>query len=327
MNDLVSVIMPIYNSEKYLKISLESIINQTYENIEIVLVNDGSTDSSKSICEEYARLDKRIKIINKDNGGNGDARNVCLSNAHGDWILWVDSDDIIHTKQIEILMKVAYEKKADIVVGNYCTIEDNEIPNEKVWNADVALDSQVITEKHLYDDYFVKKYSMIFTVPWCKLCKKHVFDGIKYPTKIRHVDTWTTWKTYEKASVVAFVDYPLYFWRINPDSLTRNKFDDSQFTMIDAYIEQLEYFYNNSRQRYVEVVFAEYLETFFWCYNRMNELDLDFSPLQKYLKKMRYHIKYLKLTKSLGIYKWLKYRYIIFYKIPLILKQKNNNNF
>ena len=318
--DLVSVIMPVYNVEKYLKGSLESVLNQTYNNLDIIIVNDGSTDNSQAVCEEYAKQDSRIRVINKENGGNGDARNVGLKYVQGQWIVWVDSDDMIHARQIEILLSIAKKKCADIVVGDYLAIEDDEIPKDKAIDDEFMQYAEVLSEKKLYDDEFIKKRSMIFTTPWCKLVKKEAFCNVQYPAKVRHVDTWTTWKTYENVERVAFIPIPLYYWRINPNSLSRNKFDNTQFTGIDAYIEQLEYFYKKGKQRYVEIVFAEYLEMFFWCYNRMNELGIEFTELKPYLVYMKEHIYYLKLTKSLGWYMWLKYRYLIYYKIPKLLK-------
>lgn len=320
MEDLVSVIVPVYNVEKYLKSSLESILNQTYKKLDIILVNDGSTDNSKSICEEYVQKDSRVRLINKENGGNGDARNVGLQQVKGEWIVWVDSDDMIHKRQIEILLSVAKDNNADIVVGDYITIEDDELPQDSDIDEEYVKSCEILSEKHLYDDEFIKRRSMIFTTPWCKLVKRDAFNNIKYPTKIRHVDTWTTWKTYENVEHVVFVSVPLYYWRINPNSLTRNTFDNSQFTMLDAYIEQFEYFIKKRKQRYVEIVFSEYIETFFWCYNRMNEIGLNYSELKPYLLYMRNHIKYIKYTKSIGFWLWLKYRYLVYYKIPKLLK-------
>lgn len=319
--DIVSVIMPIYNAQKYLRMSLESVINQTYLDLDIVLINDGSTDKSREICEEYARQDKRIRIIDKENGGNGDARNVGLRNANGDWIIWIDSDDIMHLRQVEILTSIAKLNNADIVVGDYRTIEDNECVQDDMISSQYTEKAYVLTEKDLYDDSFVNRNSMIFTVPWCKIVRKEIFNGIAYPTKTRHVDTWTTWKTYEKAQKVMFIPLQLYYWRINPNSLSRDKFDSSQFTGIDAYIEQFQYFNEKGKQRYIEIVFSELLEMFFWCYNRMSELEMDYSELKIYLKFLQKNIRNIKYTRSLGLYKWIKYRYLVWYKIPKLFKQ------
>ena len=110
-NSLVSVIVPVYNVEKYLKDCLESIINQTYKNIEIILVDDGSKDNSGKICDEFANLDNRIKVIHKENGGLSDARNFGLNNAHGEWVMFIDSDDYIDITMIDKLIKASFDKE------------------------------------------------------------------------------------------------------------------------------------------------------------------------------------------------------------------------
>lgn len=117
--DKITVIVPVYNEEKYLEQCLDSIINQTYKNLEIILVDDGSTDSSLEICKKYKKIDKRIKVIHKENGGLSSARNAGLDAAHGKFIMFCDSDDYYVPKSCEILLKEINKKKADYVVGNY----------------------------------------------------------------------------------------------------------------------------------------------------------------------------------------------------------------
>lgn len=113
MQDLVSVVVPVYNAQKYLQSCVDSIINQTYRNLEIILVDDGSTDQSGMICDEYARKDERIKVIHKENGGNGDARNTGYQQATGKWLVMADNDDLLHPQQIEILLNVENESEAN----------------------------------------------------------------------------------------------------------------------------------------------------------------------------------------------------------------------
>jgi glycosyltransferase involved in cell wall biosynthesis len=320
MADLVSVIIPIYNAEKYLKSCIESVTNQTYTNLEIILVDDGSTDNSGEICDNYAKKDDRIHVIHKPNGGNGDARNAGLDYAHGWWIVCADNDDILNTRQIEILLNVAKKKNADIAVGGYKAIGDDVETIDDVLDDEMVNKTEVLNDSHLYDDKFIEKCSMILTTPWSKIYRKEMFDGVRYPLKSKHDDTWTTWKTYEKAKRVTFTPAPLYYWRQNPDSFGKGVFDESHFDGIDAYIEQLEYYHKARKQRYVEIVFAEFTQDIFWCYNRMKEYDLDTTSLRKYHKYMRKHLNYIKLTKSLGLKQWLRYRYLAYYKIPKIIK-------
>ena len=322
IKDLVSVIVPVYNSEKYLRDCVDSIITQTYKNLEIILIDDGSTDYSGVICDEYAEVDSRIRVIHKKNGGNGDARNSGLDVAHGQWIVMSDNDDIMHKKQIEVLLTAASDNDADICVGWYRPFEIGEQPCDEDISDDFLNNVEILTDRHLYDDNFITKYSMILTVPWSKICKKVLYDGVKYPQKSRHDDTWTTWKLYEKAKKTAFIPIVLHYWRNDPDSFGRRKFDTTHFEGIDAYKGQLEYFRKEKRQRYVEIVFASYLEMFFWCYNRMKEFGMDLSLLKPYWGYMKRHLGYVKLTKSLGFKQWIRYRYLAWYKIPKLIMNK-----
>ena len=122
---LVSIIVPVYNVEKYLERCLDSLINQTLKDIEIILVDDGSTDDSGNICDKYAKKDKRIKVIHKENGGLSDARNIGLSIANGRYLQFVDSDDFIHKQMIEILYNTIINNNADISICDFDKVYEN----------------------------------------------------------------------------------------------------------------------------------------------------------------------------------------------------------
>lgn len=127
LKELITIIVPIYNSEKYLERCLNSILNQTYSNLEIILINDGSEDSSKKICEDFANTDKRIVLINTKNNGPAKARNLGLEKATGKYISFIDADDYVEKDMIETLYKALTEKKADMVRANYDIIKDDKI--------------------------------------------------------------------------------------------------------------------------------------------------------------------------------------------------------
>lgn len=123
---IVSIIIPVYNAKKYLANTLDSVIKQTYKNLEIILVNDGSTDNSKDICESYAKIDKRIKVINKENGGVSSARNYGLALAKGEYISFIDSDDFLVTDMIETLVNDIQNTNAEIAVCGYWHVTEEE---------------------------------------------------------------------------------------------------------------------------------------------------------------------------------------------------------
>lgn len=319
IKDLVSVIVPVYNSEKYLGACVDSILNQTYQNLELILVDDGSTDASGSICDGYAANDSRVRVIHKENGGNGDARNAGLAIARGQWITMSDNDDIFHKRQIEVLLAVAADKGADIAVGSYRPFDVNGLPKEDAVPDNFLDSAELLSDRHLFDDGFIRRRSMILTVPWSKICRREMYDGVRYPKKSRHDDTWTTWKLYENAKKAAFIPIPLHYWRDDPNSFGRRQFDTSHFDGMDAYRTQLEYFRGQGRQRHVELAFASYMEMFFWCYNRMKECGMEVSLLKPYWEYMKKNIGCVKLTKSLGVKQWLRYRYLAWYKIPNLI--------
>ena len=132
----ISIIVPVYNGQKYIRTCLDSILNQTYKNIELIIINDGSTDNSKTIIEEYVKRDKRIVAYHQNNKGVSDARNKGLKYATGKWIWFVDSDDIPSKSFLSEVFKINLKRETDIIVGNYMKV----FPDCKIEN--VILDEQ-----------------------------------------------------------------------------------------------------------------------------------------------------------------------------------------
>lgn len=133
---LITIIVPVYNVEKYLKKCIDSLVNQTYKNLEIILVNDGSTDDSPNICDASSKTDKRIKVIHKENGGLSDARNVGIAMGHGDYVMFLDSDDYVELSMVDRVMEVVKKTNPDIVIWNYYTDYADEF--ETVYKSKVA---------------------------------------------------------------------------------------------------------------------------------------------------------------------------------------------
>lgn len=175
---MISVIVPIYNVEKYLIKCIESIINQTYKDLEIILVDDGSTDSSGKICNEFATKDNRIKVIHKKNGGLSSARNIGLDICKGNYISFIDSDDYIELDMYEKMIKIIVNKKVDIVSCNYNHIYNNK----KVAFFKVGVDELIKNKNLLYEKIFT--YSNFDLVVFNKLYKATIFENIRFPVGI-----------------------------------------------------------------------------------------------------------------------------------------------
>ena len=192
---LLSVIVPIYGVEKYLSKCLDSIIAQTYLNIQIILVNDGSPDKCSQICEVYAARDNRIIVIHKENGGLSSARNAGIEKATGAYIAFVDSDDFIHPKMYEILIDNLERNDADISVSNL----------KKVYDEREEIDSLGENKVFLYEkrdamrNFFDKNLYVPTVVAWTKVYKRELFSTIRFPEGKIHEDEFVTYKVFWSA--------------------------------------------------------------------------------------------------------------------------------
>lgn len=214
-NAKISVIVTIYNIEEYLRECLDSILNQTYKNLEIILVNDGSTDSSGKICEEYAERDARIKIVNKSNSGLCDARNWGLEAATGDLIAFVDGDDYILPDMYQILLDNLIDFQVDMSICSYeffgeIGIERPKLEKENTKKMSVL---EVLSVLHTKD-------RIDFVVSWNKLFKKELYEGLRYPERNVLDDEPVTYQLHWRAGNVVFTNKRLYFFRQRNDSLT-----------------------------------------------------------------------------------------------------------
>ena len=215
--DLISVIVPVYKVEKYLNRCVDSIINQTYKNLEIILVDDGSPDNCGKICDDYAKLDKRIKVIHKKNGGLSDARNAGLSVAKGKYIGFVDSDDYISENMYEILYKELVKNKADISICKYIYFK-NKIPE---FTTDYEITSY--TNKEAILELIKIKQRKIQDYAWNKLYKRKLFKKIRYPKNFVFEDIGTTYLLFYEAKKIINIDCILYAYYDNSNSITSNK--------------------------------------------------------------------------------------------------------
>ncbi|MBQ3325773.1 glycosyltransferase [Candidatus Saccharibacteria bacterium] len=226
-NDLVSVIVPVYNVEKYIHRCLDSILSQTYKNLEILLIDDGSTDKSGKICDEYAKKDKRIKVIHQKNQGVSVARNNGLKKTNGGWIAFVDSDDYIESEYVEILLNNAEEKNADVV---QC---EQKIFNERSEVAlcgnrlSIAMDGLKACEKMLYQD-------TITSALWGKLIRKSLFSGVSFKKDIIHEDLDVLYFILKKAEKVYYTSDPLYCYNERERSLIRKNFSERTLDVLDV---------------------------------------------------------------------------------------------
>lgn len=226
-NDLISVIVPIYNVEKYINKCVDSILNQTYQNLEVFLVDDGSPDNCGSICDLYAEKDDRVKVIHKQNGGLSDARNVAIDKMSGKYVTFVDSDDYLDLNYVEKLYTAIKKNDADMSVGSYAYItEDGKIINHPKNTGKIEVFEQ---EKALYELLDSRKFS---NSAWGKLYKAEHFSDIRYPFGKIYEDVPTTYKLFFKSSKIAYVDEILYFYLYNQKAISKQAFKPQRMDAI-----------------------------------------------------------------------------------------------
>lgn len=209
--DLISVIVPVYNAEKYLASCLDSILSQSYKNLELIIINDGSTDFSLKIAETYAEKDDRVIVYSYENEGQAEARNHGLSVATGEFITFVDADDVLLPNALELLYSVISEYSVDLVEGKviYGEIYSKATVN-KGKKVDILSPSEAI-EKVLYQDQMLSS-------PCGKLYKRSLFSGTSFVKGIIYEDLDIFYKIFDKANKIAYVDQPVYFYRDNDTS-------------------------------------------------------------------------------------------------------------
>ena len=246
-NPLITVIVPIYHVEKYLHRCIDSIIGQTYKNLEIILADDGSGDACASICDEYARKDSRIVVIHKENGGLSDARNKGIEAAKGEYLAFVDSDDYIHRDMFKILMDTLLQTDSDVSMCSYKYVYDGE-PDET--DVSFGTDHQVdIMDGHKAQNrYYSGDKKLELTVAWNKLYKKGLFTQLRYPKGKIFEDEFTTYKALYKCSKICFVDLPLYYYLQRSDSIigVMNGHRDSK--VVAAYLQRIDFYKDNNEE-------------------------------------------------------------------------------
>ena len=221
-NQLISIIVPVYNVEEYLKQCLDSILEQTFSNYEVILVNDGSTDSSGLICQEYAEKDARIRYFEKENGGLSDARNYGIEQARGDYLTFVDSDDFLDASHLSILYNALVNNDADISIANYA--------NYQTSTATFYLHTfgeyyeKIYTSEELIDDLsFLERNDLSFSTIWGSLYKKRVFSFLRFPKGVIGEDVALIYKMYTQVDKIVYVHKDTYIYRENDSGISKSK--------------------------------------------------------------------------------------------------------
>ncbi len=292
----ISIVVPVYNVQKYLSKCIDSLINQTYKDIEIILVDDGSLDGSGNICDAYAKKDKRIKVIHKKNGGLSDARNKGIEIATGEYITFIDSDDYVSLKYCETLYKLIKKHNADISIGNYHPFYENEIVKEKIDDNEIVMSSKEALE-YLYD----KDYCVTMRVAWGKLYKKELFNKIRYPKGKINEDEFVIHHLYDKTNKVVFTKSTLYYYFQRDTSIMGEKFSIKRLDALEALKERIEFFDKKGFKKLKFKACTDY--NHFIKVNYYNTKDKNLKKkLKENLLPVSYFKDYFKLKNYIGYY-------------------------
>lgn len=227
---LISVIIPVYNAEKHIKCCVASICRQTYKNLEIIIVDDGSGDGSKAVLQQLEQKDSRIRVIYQKNRGPASARNTGVQLAKGAYLLFVDSDDWISRDHVEYLYQILTETGSDIASSSFF-MSYSEKPFPVVSHPTVQIDTR---SEALRELLYSKKLNHS---PWGKLYRRELFENIAYPEGYLYEDLFTTWRLFQKANTVAVSDAVTYCYFIRSESIVHGTLEQRHLVGYDAIAE------------------------------------------------------------------------------------------
>lgn len=323
---LVSVIVPVYNVENYIKKCLGSILNQSYANLEIILVDDGSKDASGRVCDEYADLDSRVRVYHKENGGLSSARNLGLDHASGEYIIFIDSDDYFAEDAIELLVKYIVKYKADISVGRLKDVDGTYIPDKEVkkhYSKGVVLSSEELMREICLN--------RITGISACgKLYKKELFENIRYPVGKLYEDVYTTPRIVMQTDRAVFIDRTIYFWVQRNSSITHKRITEKDlllFQALDRLVESVDEKYPSLHNDAV----VRLVNDTFWMIMMRLVYDEDYLAKAKKIRK-RYRKYWLLALRHRGLGLGKKIQVLValinlrVYKVLRLLKNKKELN-
>ena len=291
----ISIVIPVYNVEAYISACITDILNQTFCDFELILVNDGSTDSSGKICDEFAVTDNRIRVIHKQNGGASDARNSGIDVAQGEWIMFFDSDDCFEPDIVQTLYETAQRENADMAVCsidlfNEDCLEEKYIPDHFVVTSGIFSGSEILATGYI---------PTIYVTPWCKIFRKSLFDNLRYTVGRICEDEAIIHRILHRCKKIVVINDILYHYRHIQSSVSHTvspKKLDALFAFYDRF-----FFYRQNEIQNSDVV----LNSYFWnldnYYFRVEKNSESAPRLRECMKNTRKLIPYYLRVKDISI--------------------------
>lgn len=260
--ELISIIIPIYNVELFLEDCVKSIIDQIYDHIEIILIDDGSTDRSGKLCDEFGRKDSRIRVIHQENQGLSGARNTGLTAAKGIYVSFIDSDDFVDPMYIDTLYQALMRTEAEVAICDYVRIPENErYDSQSKKNINKKIDPICFGNLEAIKEVYNNRYHGMTFMACGSLCKKSLFiqNCISFPYGKIHEDTFTTYKLYYYANKVCYINNIMYFYRKRKGSIMNSGFSEKSLVKFDAIREEMTFYSDNGHPELMRLAFFNYL--------------------------------------------------------------------
>lgn len=260
----ISIIVPIYKVEPYLCRCIDSILNQTFTDFECILVDDGSPDNCPRICDEYAKKDKRIKVIHKPNGGLSDARNAGLDIAQGEYIGFVDSDDWIHPQMYEILYNINKRYNTDIAVCSYVRKTKFQYEDIELYIKKEELSVNIYNSQYLIDNFYYDTINVLNPTVWSKLYHRSIWSDLRFKKDVIHEDEFVLLPSIMRAKSVAILDANLYYYFTNTAGIMHAPFNCKNYVVLDCMLDRCELLCDNWTQyKRAKKVYYDYYIIFY----------------------------------------------------------------
>ena len=322
MEKKISIIIPVYNVELYIEECLESVVNQTYKNLEIILIDDGSTDNSGKICDKYAKLDSRIKVIHKKNGGAASAKNIGLKNITGEYVTFVDSDDFLDLKCIENKVSILENENADIVQSKFINLfKDTEVIEKYVNEKNI-----IYNKTEFLIEYINNWECSLF---WNKIYKTELMSDIYFIEGRCIDDEFFTYKVIQNANKIIENDRYDYYYRQRISSSMNNISHKKKILKDQIDFIYIRFLDIDKKEKYVKNYYLEHLVDTYLIFSKNYYLDeVLLSYLKQKIKSILHKILFYKFKNSvlkILIIKLIMTPNNIILSKKNILEEKNNN--
>ncbi len=309
----IDVIVTVYNNENYIESCIRSILEQSFSEFRLLVIDDGSTDKSGEICDSLAEVDERIEVIHQKNGGVSSARNAGLAALRAPLFCFVDSDDLVHVDYLSNMYQLMKENRADIVVCGYHLLDDGDKSTDFFEQKETA-HIEVYKDILQYSEKFVDD-SMRLVCLWNKLYKTELFDGISFPEGKVFEDDYVYYKVLDCSKRTVFTDARLYGYRMQSESISHEKYSLKMLNHIEAKCQQIKYFHKVKKLRLTEISLDAYMYWVWWNIENMKKEGMPYREIMKpYFRFLREAVLYIRPTNSFPVKKVLKYWYLAYLK-------------